>query len=65
MGDIDVFAGIVGSDGHLGQDKNTIFVINSDIEFLQKIIIPLIYRITGKTVTPKPLYQVLENQNIN
>ncbi len=54
MGDIDVFAGIVGSDGHLGQDKNTIFIINSDVDFLKAKTIPMIHRITGKTVIPKP-----------
>ena len=54
MGDIDVFAGIVGNDGHLGQDKNTIFIINSDVHFLKSKAIPMIHRITGKTVIPKP-----------
>lgn len=53
MGDVDVFAGIVGSDGHLSRDKSTIFVINKDEEFMDKIVLPLILNITGKRPTKK------------
>ncbi len=50
---MDLFAGIVGSDGHLSRDRSTIFVINKDIQFLKEIVIPLVYTLTGKRVQPK------------
>jgi intein-encoded DNA endonuclease-like protein len=48
MGEMDVFAGIVGSDGHIYKDKLTVCVTNKNKEFMESRIIPLIRRITGK-----------------
>lgn len=53
MASIDVLAGIVGSDGHLARDKSTVFIINKDIEFMEKIVRPLISEIFGKNPKAK------------
>lgn len=53
MTDIDILAGIVASDGHIYKNKLTFCVINKNLEFLQKSVIPLIKSITEKCPKPK------------
>jgi DNA-binding transcriptional regulator WhiA len=48
MSDIDVLAGIIGSDGHIYKDKYSLCVVNKNEEFIEKTVIPLIQKLTGK-----------------
>jgi len=48
MSEIDVLAGIVGSDGHITKDLLTTFVVNKNLEFLERIVNPLFFHATGK-----------------
>lgn len=48
MSEIDVLAGIVGSDGHITKDLLTTFVINKDLEFMEHVVNPLLHLATGK-----------------
>ena len=48
MGDLALLAGIVGSDGHLAKDEPQVIIINKNLEFIEKIVIPLIIKFTNK-----------------
>ncbi len=48
MSDLDVLAGIIGSDGHIYKDKYSLCVVNKNKEFMEGIVIPLIYSTTNK-----------------
>ncbi|MBI2233262.1 MAG: hypothetical protein HYU56_05040 [Candidatus Aenigmarchaeota archaeon] len=50
MSDLDLLAGIVGSDGHIQKlGGYSVYVINKDLEFLERIVIPLFIANTKKT----------------
>ena len=48
MTDMDVLAGIIGSDGHLAKSGYSVYIINKDLEFLESIGIPLMKEHSGK-----------------
>lgn len=48
MSDIDVLAGIIGSDGHIYKDRYSLCVVNKNEDFIENVVIPLIHKITGK-----------------
>ena len=50
---LEIFAGIVGSDGHVENNQAVIRIINKDRDFLEKIVVPLIEKLTGKRVQLK------------
>ncbi len=53
MTELDLLAGIVASDGHIYKNKLTFCIINKDLEFLEKIVIPSIKSVLGKCPEPK------------
>lgn len=53
MGDLDVLAGIVGSDGHIYKNRYTFCVTNKNKDFINNTVIPLIKRTTNKSPKPK------------
>lgn len=48
---LSTLAGIVGSDGHLSKKESAIIVVNKDMEFLEKVVIPLFEDLTDKKVS--------------
>jgi len=44
-------AGIVGSDGHLSKNESAVVVVNKDMEFLKKEVIPLMKSFTKNRIT--------------
>ena len=53
MSDLDVLAGIIGSDGHIYKSGYTFCVVNKNRDFIENMVIPLIRQTTGKTQKPK------------
>ena len=51
---LETFAGIVGSDGHIEKGQAVIRVISKDLDFLERIVIPLIEDLSGIKTQPKP-----------
>ena len=54
MGNLEILAGIIGSDGHIKRNKFRLVVVNQDSNFIKSIVLPLIKQITGKA--PKPIF---------
>ena len=54
MSELEILAGIIGSDGHIKKNKYRLLVINKNIKFLNSVVIPLINKVTQKN--PKPLF---------
>ncbi len=50
MSELDILAGIIGSDGHLDKKQPVIRIINKNKIFLENVIRPLIEKFTGKKV---------------
>ena len=48
---LSTLAGIVGSDGHLSKSESAIVVVNKDMEFIRKIVMPLLKSLTKKRIT--------------
>lgn len=55
MSNIALLAGIVASDGHIEKNQKVIRIINKDLEFLEKTVIPLIKSLTKKEPKIKKL----------
>lgn len=55
MSNIAILAGIVASDGHIEKNQKVIRIINKDLEFLEKTVIPLIKSLTKKEPKIKKL----------
>lgn len=53
MGNLDVLAGIIGSDGHIYGNLLSVCVVNKNLPFIEKVVIPLFREITGKNPKPK------------
>ena len=53
MGELDILAGIVASDGHIYKNKLAFCIVNKNLEFLEQSVIPLIQTIVNKTPEPK------------
>ncbi len=50
MSELDLLAGIIGSDGHLDKDQPVIRIINKNKEFLEEIAKPILEKFTGKKI---------------
>ena len=48
---LSVLAGIVGSDGHLTKNESAVVIVNKDMEFLKKEVLPLLKSLTDKPVS--------------
>ncbi len=50
MSELDLLAGIIGSDGHLDKDQPAVRIVNKNKKFLEEITKPILEKFTGKKI---------------